>query len=74
MFREIIAHKWGIVTIHSGLLYTIFAIAFIGLLVTTNSIISFVVPLSVKGFLVYPRLEKFYAISSVIDLPNKFVD
>ena len=40
-----------------------------------SNIISFVVSLSVKGFLVYCRLEKFYTvISSVIDLPNKFVD
>ena len=75
MFRETIVHKWDIVTIHSRLLYTILAIAFTGLLVTTSSITSFVVPLSVKGFLVYRRLEKFYiAISSVIDLSNKFVD
>ena len=44
------------------------AIAFIGLLVTTNNITSSFVPLNVKGFLVYHRLEKFYtAISSVID-------
>ena len=49
--------------------------AFIGLLVTTNNITSFVVPLRVKGFLFYHRLEKFYtAILSVIDLSNKFVD
>ena len=49
-------------------------IAFIGLVVTTNNITSFV-PLSVKGFLVYRRLEKFYnAISSITDLSNKFVD
>ena len=49
-------------------------IAFIGLLVTTNNV-SFIVPLSVKYFLVYCRLEKFYtAISSVIGLLGKFVD
>ena len=66
MFSETIVHKWDIVTIHSRLLYTI---------VTTNSISSFVVPLSVKGFLVCRRLEKFYtAISSAIDLSNRFVD
>ena len=54
--------------------WTLFT-AFIGLLMTTNNITSFVVSLSVKGFLVYHRLEKFYtAISSVIDLSNKFVD
>ena len=42
---------------------------------TTNSITSVVVTLIVKGFLVHHRLEKFYtAISSVIDLSNKFVD
>ena len=80
MFRETTVHKWDIVTIHSLLLYTIpvrwtLAIAFIGLLVTTSNVTSFFVPLSVKGFLVYRRLEKFYtAISSVIDLSNKFVD
>ena len=34
----------------------------------------FAAPLSVKGLLVYRRLEKLYtAISSVIDLSNKFV-
>ena len=80
MFRETTVHKWDIVTIHS-LFYIPFparwtlAIAFIGLLVTTNNITSSFVPLNVKGFLVYRRLEKFYtAISSVIDLSNKFVD
>ena len=68
MLRETIVHKWDIVTIHSRPLYTILAIAFIGLLVATNGITSFVVPLSVKGFLVYRRLGKFYtAISSVIE-------
>ena len=73
MFRETIVHKWQ--AIHSRLLYTILAIAFIGFLVTTNRITSFVVPLSVKGFLIYRRLEKLYtAISSAIDLSNKFVD
>ena len=51
------------------------AIAFIGLLVTTNNITSSFVPLNVKSFLVYHCLEKFYtAIFSVIDLSNKFVD
>ena len=80
MFGETTVHKWDIVTIHSRLLYTILRTlntryAFIGLLVTTNNITSSFVPLNVKGFLVYHRLEKFYtAISSVIDLPNKFVD
>ena len=50
-------------------------ITFIGLLMTTNNITSFFVPLSVKDFLVYRRLEKFYTpIFSVIDLWNKFVD
>ena len=63
MFRETIVHKWDIVTIQFRLLYTIPArwtlvIAFIGLLVTTNKITSFVVPLSEKGFLVYRRFEK----------------
>ena len=39
------------------------------------TITSSFVPLNVKGFLVYHRLEKFCtAISSVIDLSNKFVD
>ena len=42
---------------------------------TTNNITRFVVPLSVKGFLVYHHLIKLYiAISSVIDLTNIFVD
>ena len=51
------------------------SITFIGLLVTTNNVTSFFVLLSVKDFLVYHRLEKFYtAISSVIDQSNKFVD
>ena len=36
------------------------AIAFIRLLVTTRNITNFFVPLSVKGFLVDRRLEKFY--------------
>ena len=50
-------------------------IAFIGLLVTTNNITSSFSLLNMKGFLVYPYLEKFYiAISSVIDLSKKFVD
>ena len=80
MFRETTVHKWNIVTFNFRLLYTIPAhwtltIAFIGLLVTTNNITSFFVPLNVKGFLVYRRLEKLCtAISSVIDLSNKFVD
>ena len=48
---------------------------FIGLFATTNNITSFVVPLSVKGLLVYRRLEKLYTeVSSVIDLSDKFVD
>ena len=81
MFRESTVHKWDIVTIQSRLLYTIprtlntLAIPFIGLLVTRNKITSFFVPLSVKGFLIYHRLEIFYtAISSVIDLWTKFVE
>ena len=75
MFCGVIVHKLDIVTIHSRLLYTIPRIASIGLLVTTNSITSFVAQLSVKGFLIYRHLEKFYtAISSVTDLSNKFMD
>ena len=80
MFRETTVHKWDIVTIHSRLLYTILRTLntryhFIGLLVTTSNITSSFVPLDVKGVLVYHRLEKFYtAISSGIDLSNKFVD
>ena len=50
-------------------------IAFIGLLVTTSNIPSFIKPLSLNNFLVYRRLEKSYTtISSVIDLSKKFVD
>ena len=77
MFRETTVYKWDIVTIHSCLLYTILRTLniFIELLVATNNITSSFVPLNVKGFLVYRHLEKFYtAISSVIDLSNKFVD
>ena len=77
MFRETTVYKWDIVTIHSCLLYTILRTLniFIELLVATNNITSSFVPLNVKGFLVYHHLEKFYtAISSVIDLSNKFVD
>ena len=79
MFWETTVHKWDIVNIHSRILYTIPArwkltIAFIGLLVTTTNITSFFIPLNVKGFLVYCCFEKFCtAISSVIDLLNKFV-
>ena len=80
MFREIIFRKWDIVAIHSVFCIPFpkcwtLVIAFIGLLVTTNNITSFVAPLSVKGFLVYSRLEKLHtAISSAIDVSNKFVD
>ena len=76
MFWETTVNKWDIVNIHSRLLYTIPArwkltIAFIGLLVTTTNITSFFIPLNV----VYCCFEKFCtAISSVIDLLNKFVD
>ena len=80
MFGETFVHKWDIVTIDSRLLYTILRTLntryhFIGLLVTTNNITSSFVPLNMKGFLFCHRLEKLYtAISSVIDLSNKFVD
>ena len=80
MFCESTVHKWDIVTIHSRLLYTIprtltLTIAFIGFLVTTNNSTNSFVPLNVKDFVVYHRLEKFYtAISFVTDLSNKFVD
>ena len=81
MFRETIIQKWDIVTIQPPL----FCIPFphveylLSLLLDFSwpqkNITSFVVPLIAKGFLVYRRLEKFYtAISSVIDLSNKFMD
>ena len=80
MFRETTVHKWDIVTIHSRLLYTIprtlntrYHLYWTS--VTTNITTSSFVPLNMKGFLVYRCLKKFYtAISSVIDLSNKFVD
>ena len=64
MFREIIFRKWDIVAIHSVFCIPFpkcwtLVIAFIGLLVTTNNITSFVAPLSVKGFLVYPVLKNY---------------
>ena len=59
----------------SSVYHSPLAIVFIRLLMTTKNIISFIVPLSVKGFLAYCRVEKFYtAISSIMDLSNKFVD
>ena len=77
MFRETTVHKWDIVTIHFRLLYTIprtlntrYCLYW-----TSRDITSSFLPLNVKSFLVYRRLEKFYtAISSAIDLSNKFVD
>ena len=77
MLRETTVHKWDIVTIHSRLLYTIPRTlnTCYRLYWTTNNITSSFVPLNVKGILVYRRLKKFYtAISSVIDLSNKFVN
>ena len=75
MFRETTVHKWDIVTIHSRLLYTIprtlntrYCLYW-----TSRDITSSFLPLNVKSFLVYRRLEKFYtAISPAIDLSNKF--
>ena len=78
MFLE--THLWDIVTIHSCLLYTIprtlnTRYCFYWTSRDQNNITSSFVPLNMKGFLAYHRLEKFYtAISSVIDLFNKFVD
>ena len=80
MFHETNVHVWDIVTIHSRLLYTI-----PGTLNTRYRFYwvsrgykqhhKFFVPLSVKGFLVYRYLQKFYTtVSSVTDLSNKFVD
>ena len=80
MFREAIVHKWDMATIHSRLLYTI--------LRSLNTLYRFYwtspdhkqnlrlcCTLSVRGFLVYRCLEKFYIIiSSVINLSNRFVD
>ena len=80
MFCETTRHKWDIVTIHSRLLHTISRMLnthyrFFGFHVTTNNITSFFAPLSVKGFLIYRCLEKFYtAISFVINLSIRFVD
>ena len=84
MFCETIVHKWDIVTIHFRLLNTITRALNTHYRFYRISrdrrehhqlcctIECFVVPLSVKGILVYPRLEKYYtAISSVIDLSNK---
>ena len=61
MFRETTVHKWDIVNIDSCLLYTILHTlnTIIELLVITNNITSSFLPLNVKGFLVYRRLEKF---------------
>ena len=80
MFREITVYKCDIVPftpvfcIPFPARWTL-AITFIELLVTANNITSFFLPLSVKRFLVCRNLGKFYtAISSVIDLSNKFVD
>ena len=78
MFRETTVHKLQPFTLIFCVPFPArwtLAITFILLLLTTNNITSFFVPLSVKGFLVYGRLEKLCtATSSVIDLSNKFVD
>ena len=80
MFRETLVHKWDIVTIYSRLLYTIprtliTRYHFYRTSSDHKQHTSFVVPMSVKGLLVYRLLEKFYTtISSVIDLSNKFMD
>ena len=77
MFREIIVHKWDIVTIHSRLLRTIPRM--LGTCYrfywTSGDHKQHHQLCCVTDFLVYRRLEKFYAvISSVIDLSNTFVD
>ena len=80
IFRKTIAHKSDNVPIHSRPLYTIrrslnTCYCFYQTSRDHKQHHQFVVSLSLKGFLVYHRLEKlFTAIFSVIDLSNKLVD
>ena len=79
MFRETTLHKWVIVAIHSRFLYTIPHVEH-----SLSLLLDFSWPQAtslaflyhwVWNFLIYCRFEKFYtAVSSVIDLPNKFGD